>query len=258
MRHGELFPALPTVAAVAMVLLAAALVPLLPAYAQSGTGSCANGIAVPDPANNSGLVSDCEVLLSARDTLAGTASLNWSANTPIDQWDGVTVGYAPPRVTGLYLHDRGLTGEIPSELGRLSSLLQLDLTSNELTGDIPAELGRLSDLRRLDGTNNKLTGKIPPELGSLASLDSLAFRGNQLSGEIPTELGALTDLQLLTLAGNRLTGEIPPALGSLSNLKWFVLAGNHLTGQIPPELGSLFRLRWLFLGCVDIRIILDI
>ena len=141
---------------------------------------------MPDPSNNPGLVSDCEVRSSARATRSpGTASLNWSATTLIDQWDGVTVGYAPRRVTGLYLHDRGLTGEIPSELGRLSSLLQLDLTSNELTGDIPAELGRLSDLRRLDGTNNKLTGKIPPELGSLASLDSLAFRGNQLSGEIP-------------------------------------------------------------------------
>ena len=35
------------------------------------TGDCSNGIAVPDPSNNPGLVSDCEALLAARDTLAG-------------------------------------------------------------------------------------------------------------------------------------------------------------------------------------------
>ncbi len=70
MRLRKLIPAIPIVAAGAMALLAAALVPLLPAYAQSNAGSCANGTAVPDAANNPGLVSDCETLLSARDTLA--------------------------------------------------------------------------------------------------------------------------------------------------------------------------------------------
>ena len=82
MRLGRPIPALPAVAAGAMALLAAALVPLFPTHAQGNTASCANGIAVPNPASNPGLVSDCETLLSARDTLAGTASLNWSATTP--------------------------------------------------------------------------------------------------------------------------------------------------------------------------------
>ena len=97
-----------------MALLAAALLPLFPAYAQSGAGSCANGIAVPDWANNPGLVSDCETLLSARDTLAGTASLNWSPTTPIDQWDGVGLGGTLQRVTELNLRERQLTGEVPT------------------------------------------------------------------------------------------------------------------------------------------------
>ena len=43
---------------------------------------CVSGGAVVD-ATNTGLVSDCGMLLAARDTLAGTASLNWSADTPI-------------------------------------------------------------------------------------------------------------------------------------------------------------------------------
>ena len=84
MRPGRhVIPALPTVAAGAMALLAAVFVPLLPTYAQGNAGSCGNGIAVPDPSNNPGLVSDCEALLSGRDTLAGTGSLNWSSTTAI-------------------------------------------------------------------------------------------------------------------------------------------------------------------------------
>ena len=44
---------------------------------------CANGIVIPSPRSRLGLVGDCETLLSIRDTLAGTASLNWSDEVPI-------------------------------------------------------------------------------------------------------------------------------------------------------------------------------
>ena len=99
---------------------------------------CVNG-AVADAANT-GLVADCEVLLAARDTLAGTASLNWSLDTPITGWDGVTVGGTPPRVTGLALVQKQLTGEIPSALASLSNLGSLRLDKNQLTGCIPPGL----------------------------------------------------------------------------------------------------------------------
>ena len=39
-----------------------------------------------------------------------------------------------------------MTGEIPAELGSLSSLERLHLGSNQLTGEIPAELGSLPNL----------------------------------------------------------------------------------------------------------------
>ena len=44
---------------------------------------CENGTAVSSPADNPGLVADCSVLLAVKDTLRGTATLNWSA-TPGD------------------------------------------------------------------------------------------------------------------------------------------------------------------------------
>ena len=63
---------------------------------------CVSGGAVVD-ATNTGLISDCEALLAARDTLAGTASLNWSADTPITDWNGVVLGETSGRVTELDL-----------------------------------------------------------------------------------------------------------------------------------------------------------
>ena len=149
MRLRRPIPALPTIAVATMALLAAVFVPLFPTYAQGNAASCANGIAVPDPADNPGLVSDCEVLLSARDTLAGSGSLNWSATIPIDQWDGVGLGGTLQRVTELNLRERQLTGEVPPELGSLPKLEVLDLYDNELGGKIPGELGRLVNLKRL-------------------------------------------------------------------------------------------------------------
>ena len=49
------------------------------------------GTAVANPADSPGLVSDCAILLAAKDTLRGTETLNWSADTAIDDWEGITV-----------------------------------------------------------------------------------------------------------------------------------------------------------------------
>ena len=61
--------------------------------------TCTNGAAVATPNDNRGLVRDCETLLAAKDTLRGTATLNWSTGTAIGGWEGVTTGGTPSRVT---------------------------------------------------------------------------------------------------------------------------------------------------------------
>ena len=216
---------------------------------------CVSGGAVVD-ATNEGLVSDCGMLLAARDTLAGTAALNWSADTPIADWTGVALGEASGRVTELALVGMGLNGRIPTELGSLANLTQLSLDNNQLTGEIPPELGGLSNLTYLWLHRNQLTGEIPPELGGLSNLTGLFLHVNELTGEIPPELGGLSNLTELVLESNQLTGEIPPELGRLANLTLLVLADNGLTGEIPPELGGLSNLTHLYLdnnlltGCV--------
>ena len=242
---------------------------------------CSVGAVVPAWEANPGLVQDCAALLALRGTLAGSADLDWSAETAITGWEGVTVGGSPPRVHEVALIDHGLTGVLPPELGRLtelkklhlrndgvtgrtpnaltggippalgdlSQLAELNLRGNDLSGPIPPELGQLSQLVRLDLRENYyLSGPIPPELGQLSQLVELDLRENYLSGPIPTELGQLGQLGYLNLASNRLSGPIPTELGQLSQLGGLALSGNYLSGPIPAELGGLSRLSQLELG----------
>ena len=129
---------------------------------------CTNSVAVPDP-EAPGLISDCNALLAAKDTLRGNASLNWSTTSPIDRWDGITVSNS--RVTRLRLRRSNLTGSIPATLGSLSNLQWLNLASNQLTGTIPIELGNLSNLNQLWLAGNQLSGCIPSALSSVPQND---------------------------------------------------------------------------------------
>ena len=204
--------------------------------------------AVPSAASNPGLVADCEALLAARDTLAGSGTLNWSGSTAIAAWDGVTLSGSPLRVTSLVLSDSQLTGTIPPELGNLNNLERLNLTRNQLTGDIPPELSLLTNLQLLALGGNQLTGPIPTWLVNITNLEELYLWGNQFTGAIPPELGNLPGLVKLGLSRNQLTGGIPPQLSSLTNLRYFSLSDNHLSGPVPTWMGSLADLQELYLS----------
>ena len=209
------------------------------------TSRCATGGAVPNATNNPGLVSDCEALLDARDPLTGTATLNWSASTPIASWDGITLSGTPQRVTNLRLQNKGLSGTVPTQLSRLTNLKALYLTFNQLSGTIPAELGRLTSLTHLGLLNNQLSGTIPRDLTNLTNLRQLSLQHNELRGTIPIWLDNLTKLQILNLQGNQLTGTIPRELGNLTDLWQLLLFDNRLSGTIPRELGNLSLLQEL-------------
>ena len=73
---------------------------------------------------------------------------NWLSDAPLDEWQHVSTD-STGRVNGLFLNYNQLTGEIPADLGNLSSLEWLDLTENELTGEMPAELSNLANLEGL-------------------------------------------------------------------------------------------------------------
>ena len=202
-------------------------------------GKCSESGVVSDPGNNANLVRDCKTLLGVRDTLAGDAIMNWSAEVPFSDWMGVVVKGSPRRVVGLSLvgqHPIILSGVIPPELGNLTDLEWISLRSNHLSGSIPPELGNLTKLRELDLNFNWLTGTIPPELGRLSNLEKLILSSNGLAGRIPQEIGNLSKLEELWLRRIGLEGDIPEELGNLSNLKTLEISDNKLTGCVPAEL----------------------
>ncbi len=230
------------------------------------------------------LLDDCTMLLEAKDTLAGEAYLNWHPETTIDSWDGVTVGGSPLRVVELDLHNRGLNGRIPPELGRLDGLVSLDLAGNLLTGPVPSALfdvpehdlgslvfcrpsqasaAALGDCTVLLEARDMLAGDarlnwsqdIP--LGEWQGvtadcregrLGALVLPRMGLNGRVPASFGNLGCLRTLVLDGNALTGAIPPELARLTDLETLGLAANALTGPVPPELAKLSNLGELWLS----------
>ena len=201
---------------------------------------CTEGMAVSDPGGEPDLVSDCEMLLGLRDALAGTGSLDWGLSRAITDWEGVTVRGTPMRVAELDLSSSGLTGVIPAGLSELTGLKRLNLGFNLLTGSIPVELGGLSELSYLEiSSNPNLSGQIPVELAMLSELAGLWLQLNDLSGPIPPELGNLTKLEGLGLSDNDLSGSIPWSLGDLARLITLRVSGNSLEGCVRPSLRTV-------------------
>ena len=224
---------------------------------------CTDGTFVDLTANprvegsNNDLAEDCQALVAIQNHWAATADNNnlaathflrtWGTGTDkkIGTWAKIRI--LNRRVTSLELsHTFGtgprLAGTIPAQLGNLTALTTLGLSSNRLTGSIPAQLGNLTNLTNLNLSGNQLTGTMPTELGNLTKLTNLNLSVNRLSGSIPTQLGNLTNLTNLNLTNNRLTGTMPTELGNLTKLTNLNLSVNRLSGSIPTQFGSLTKL----------------
>ena len=191
-----------------------------------------------------GAEADRRVLEAVYDTTGGAGwkyTTNWKTAAALGEWHGVTTN-AGGRVTGLDLHDNGLTGRIPAGLGDLTQLEKLELHENALSGNIPPALGNLTRLKRLHLQKNALSGTIPATLGNLAELEYLSLNENALTGTIPDELGNLTHLQGLWAWGNALTGELPLSLTHLRRLETLRFHGNDgLCAPITEEFQTWLR-----------------
>ncbi|XP_043708694.1 MDIS1-interacting receptor like kinase 2-like [Telopea speciosissima] len=139
-----------------------------------------------------------------------------------------------------------ITGKIPPELGMLTQLHELDLSSNYLVGEIPEEFGELTVLLKLNLSSNQLSGSLPLEVGRLYSLTYLDLSTNSLSGQIPNEIGNCSNLIYLDLSNNKLNGSIPFQIGSLVHLQLLLdLSQNKFSGEILSQfinLGNLEKL----------------
>ncbi|EFH70593.1 hypothetical protein ARALYDRAFT_337334 [Arabidopsis lyrata subsp. lyrata] len=107
------------------------------------------------------------------------------------------------------LSSAGLTGEITSDISRLSQLQLLDLSNNNLTGPVPAFLVQLQFLRVLHLANNQLSGPLPSSL--IERLESFSINGNPsiCSTNACEEVERLTGQLQLRVMDRHYRGEIP-------------------------------------------------
>ncbi len=141
-------------------------------------------------------------------------------------------------VTGIFLPNAGLLGELPLELGILSRLRSFDMTDNEIVATIPS----MSQLRILNLARNQLTGSLPEHLSAMTYLTSLSLSDNSITGSLPNNFASLTYLQRLDLARNKLKSGLEE-LYSMTNIEELYLAenlfGDRLSQSSFQELSNL-------------------
>lgn len=147
----------------------------------------------------------------------------------------------------LGLTQNNLSGEIPSSVGNLSSLVYFLAAQNLLTGSIPGSLASLASIQVIDLTYNNLSGTVPSSIFNLSSLIYLGLGDNGFVGELPATMGnRLPNIQGLILSANNFYGEIPKSIANATNLVDIYMQENSLGGVI-PSLGTLRSLQTLFL-----------
>ncbi len=146
------------------------------------------------------------------------------------------------QLTELFLTSNHLTS-LPPQIGQLSQLTDLFLNHNQLTS-LPPEIGQLSQLTQLHLNYNRLTS-LPPQIGQLSQLTDLFLNHNQLTS-LPPEIGQLSQLTQLHLNYNQLTS-LPPQIGQLTQLTELLMGHNQLT-SLPPQIGQLTQLTELYLS----------
>ncbi|RLN21722.1 hypothetical protein C2845_PM07G31100 [Panicum miliaceum] len=144
----------------------------------------------------------------------GLLKSSWNFSSFICSFTGVECWHPDEeRVLSLRLSNMGLEGQFPQGLEHCTSLVTLDLSSNNFSGPIPFDIARqLPYLSSLDLSDNVFSGEIPPGISNMVYLNSLYLRRNQLSGRIPGEFGVLDRLTSFDVAYNLLSGPIPAAL----------------------------------------------
>ena len=209
-----------------------------------------------------------EALYVATDGSQWSKNEGWAIGTdpcaPSAPWAGISC--SGTQVIAVLLILFGLQGHLPTELGLLTDVAYLDLSSNYnmsgtvptqvgnlrtysfdardahfLSGTIPTELCEVTNLNRLQWGNSRVSGTLPAELGKLQNMKfDVSLAGTPLSGTLPTQLGLWTDLEKgLNLQGAALSGAIPTELGSLKKLSGLDVGGNQFSGTLPSQLAGL-------------------
>nr|XP_016490974.1 PREDICTED: TMV resistance protein N-like [Nicotiana tabacum]XP_016490975.1 PREDICTED: TMV resistance protein N-like [Nicotiana tabacum] len=140
-------------------------------------------------------------------------------------------------------------GELPEDIGSLSSLKKWDLSRNDLVA-LPSSICKLKSLVVLDVSECSKLESLPEEIGDLDNLEELNA-SNTLISRPPSSIVRLNKLKILKFGGfkNRAHFEFPPVAEGLRSLEHLDLSNcNLIDGGLPEDIGSLSSLKKLKLS----------
>ncbi|KAL9346475.1 hypothetical protein Peur_061328 [Populus x canadensis] len=126
--------------------------------------------------------------------------------------------WASMQLTSISLLVNRLSGEIPKELGNITTLTYLSLEANQISGIIPPDLGKLINLQTLMLSSNRFTGNLPVSFSRLINLTDFRINDNNFSGTIPIFIQNWKKLARLEMHATGLEGPIPSNISLLNNL----------------------------------------
>ncbi|XP_065875772.1 probable LRR receptor-like serine/threonine-protein kinase At3g47570 [Euphorbia lathyris] len=197
--------------------------------------------ATPAKTNN---LTDISALLALKSQFSlqpnHTLSYNWTLNSSVCDWIGVSCSSRHNRVSALNLSFMDLQGTISPYIGNLSFLTSLNIQNNSFHGQLPETIGRLRRLKLIHVRRNLLGGSIPPSLALCKKLESIYLGYNNFEGTIPDGIGDLSVLEIFQVRNNHLTGAFPSVILNISTLRVIDITYNNLVGDIPDDI--CFRL----------------
>ncbi|XP_065877571.1 probable LRR receptor-like serine/threonine-protein kinase RFK1 isoform X2 [Euphorbia lathyris] len=156
------------------------------------------------------------------------------------------------QLTSISLLVNRLSGEIPKELGDITTLIYLGLETNQFSGIVPSELGNLINLQTLMLSSNLLTGNLPMSFGGLVNLTDLRINDNNFSGTIQNFIRNWKKLTRLEMHASGLEGPIPSSISLLNNLSELRLSDMKGPSQKFPNLSSITGITRLVLRSCNI------
>ena len=187
--------------------------------------------------------SDQSALLQFKNSFANPDQILLSWDPTISDccnWGGIECNETTNRVISLEVSNQ-LNGTIPSVIAGLPYLQTLRLRKNPfLVGEIPPAIGKLVSLVTLELSWNNISGPVPQLLANLKNLWFLDLSFNKLFGTIPASLSFLPQILEIDLSRNQLTGSIPDSFGHFpGKAPSIILSHNKLSGQIPTSLNNM-------------------
>ncbi|KAL3915907.1 MAG: hypothetical protein SGILL_005427, partial [Bacillariaceae sp.] len=180
---------------------------------------------------------------------------NWMTDTSVCSWYGIDCE-EDGSVASIQLGSNGLSGNFPTEVYQLPSLIRLKLYGNSIAMDFTGienarslrtldlektglntlnGIGQARSLAELKVGSNGLRGALPEELSRLVNLETLDIAHNGLGGFLPFWMRGLVSLTTVTASNNAFSGPVPD-FASLDRLVYLDFSYNQLTGEIPSSM----------------------